>query len=129
MKVEELRIGNLVKTCIPNMEIMIPCIDLKVQGITIFSEIEFGHEPYSEGFKMPVKYITGIPLSEPLLRNAGFSGNDVLITDNIRVIISEDFEVSVVKDNTAIAVECKYIHQLQNLFFEFRCRVNPNLRS
>jgi hypothetical protein len=69
---QELRIGNWVTTCTPNMEIMIPHLRAQVQGIGLFGDVMFCHTPQINGFEMPTKHITGIPLTPEILERAGF---------------------------------------------------------
>jgi hypothetical protein len=119
MKASELRIGNLVKTCTPNMKIMIPHIDAQVQAISLFGELSFLHEPTREGFEMPAQHVTGIPLTEEWLLKFGFirvrdypvySKNDLRIELNIA---KSEWTADLYIDRTAI--QC--VHQLQNLYF------------
>lgn len=128
MKASELRKGNWVKTCIPDMKIMIPFLNAKVQGITIFDEIEFNHEPTNtNGFTMPDKHIMGIPLTEEILLKSGFIefkiDEDFYLRKNDFVfeisgvfgfsIFDVDFELLSVNGNKVL----KFVHQLQNLYF------------
>lgn len=131
MRAQELRIGNWVKTCIPNMKVMIPCMEAKVQGITIFHEVMFNHEVGMEGFDMPSQHLMGIKLTEEWLLRFGFEKtfenkeykvysigfntiafgvNDITDCELTRkkAKLSSDYIV-----NTQI----EYIHQLQNIWF------------
>lgn len=76
MKVSEIRIGNWLKTCTPNMEIMIPHLNAQVQAISLFGKLSFCHTPQREGFDMLSRHVQGIKLTEEWLLNFGFKYQD-----------------------------------------------------
>lgn len=120
MQASELRIGNWVKTCTPDMEIMIPFLEAKVQGITIFKQVEFEHSAREEGFDMDERHITGINLTEEWLLKFGFSYTKIHQGFNqYRMGI---FDISITPNGYEIFlinrwVTLKYVNQLQNLYF------------
>lgn len=135
MKASDFRIGNYVNTCIPGMEIMIPVLETKVQGVTIFNELMFCYQPMdSSGFNMPACHVTGIPINEEWLRRSGF----ILLRKKVSLNVGgELFEYAEKKCsygyfiiwyakelgwtlNSVLRKESyyiKYVHQLQNLYF------------
>lgn len=138
MKIKELRIGNWVRTCTPDMPIMIPHIDARVEGITIFHEVEFCYSPLNNnGFKMPTKHIIGIPITVEWLEKFGFNKKDIVWNDNSTskdcyclswYYVKFEFtdpaliffcKKSVDNENIFIA-NIQYIHELQNICFALR---------
>lgn len=131
MKANELRIGNLVLTCTPNMEIMIPHLKSEVQALTMFGEALFCHTPQHEGFKMHYNHIMGIELTEEWLMKSGF--NNYRGVYRLQLYNSDHFlrghivkgalscaldEYDVIGDRESVSlIRIKYVHQLQNLYF------------
>lgn len=72
---DKINVGNWIKTCTPDMEIMIPHLESQVQGITIFGELEFDHSFHQNGFRMPPKHTVGIPITDEWMRKFGFIKN------------------------------------------------------
>ena len=124
MNVTELRIGNWVKTCTPNMEIMIPDLNVPVQGITIFSEIEFNHSATVQGFKMNLNHIVGIELTAALMLKCGFkrknfskqTKDDYWIHDKLPKELTYYLPYGTMSMYIS-NIPIKYLHQLQNLYF------------
>lgn len=125
MEARDLRIGNWVKTCMPNMEIMIPVLEAEVQAVYMFGEIEFCHRPDKEGFTMPVKHITGIPLSgEWAMKNCN---SHTHYHDGVVVYDFGPFKIYTQNSSLWVAdglssfsnkfEHIKFVHQLQNLYF------------
>lgn len=85
----ELRVGNWVRTCAPNMRIMIPSLDAQVEGIDFNGALIFRYELEStvaqkvramvlslpraiESFLMEPQHVVGIPLDKDWLERFGF---------------------------------------------------------
>jgi hypothetical protein len=120
----ELRVGNWVKTCTPNMEIYIPHLEAQVQGITPIG-IFFGDTPQEEGFAIPVRHVIGIPLTEEWMDKMGFMGmrNDFIGGNNWwRTNLSSNFQDGKLNkiwmpDSALNLSHIEFVHQLQNLYF------------
>ena len=82
MKANELRIGNWVKIPDKPEEIIIPCIEAKVQGIGLFGNIEFLNTPQKKGVVWSVKSITGILLTEQWLKSLDLKKLDLIMKKN-----------------------------------------------
>lgn len=141
MEITDLRIGNWVRTALPNSEIMIPCLDAQVQEIGMFGDIEFNHKPTENtGFSMSVKHITGIELTKALLKKIGFkflNGEFIYYSEiyGDGSILIEYFSDTGLYHYTG-GEGCKhgrgfkYVHQLQNFYYVLNGTELPiNLRS
>lgn len=114
MKVEELRIGNLIcRLTTTNV--------LEVDSISRSKDITF--KDVNDHIFMCIDGvgIKGIPLTEEWLEKFGFRYNNGFKTINIGVFDmvykSETIELFY-NDNLAnYCAKCKYVHQLQNLYF------------
>jgi hypothetical protein len=133
MQPQEFRIGNLVMTCTPEMDIMIPHIIAKVQGIGIFGDVEFCNTTEHSGFKMNPKHIIGVPIGSKRLDFAGFTRKhsddgtewfhmkhfEIRLSQTIRI---EDFDDDIYKweifFRQTLITDIQYVHELQNLFFD-----------
>lgn len=78
MKLAELRIGNWVRTAIPGDTVLIPCSDMEVTGIDVFTGATFNNlDPHNNsGFSIDAKHVIGIPLTEEWLMKFGFVKNN-----------------------------------------------------
>lgn len=113
MNTVELRKGNTVLVAPPNMEVLIPSLEATVQGITAFGEVLCNGTSHTEGFKIPYKFVAGIPLTDKWLKKLGFEyvkEHESWGNGKIGVFFIEG-EVSY---NIA---RMKNVHQLQNLYF------------
>lgn len=136
MDIKELRIGNLVKTCTPNMDVMIPTLESKVQGITLFEQVMFSYKPTSiSGFKMDCKHVAGIPLTEEWLVKFGFEKIETtnkyfpeVITVHYQneycwvYLLPNSFEVEWIVQDDRFNLLKNYkleVHLFQNLYFAF----------
>lgn len=127
MEANEFRKGNLVKVCTPNMTIMIPFLETRVQGITIMGELEVEHTLSKQGFKVDCRHVAGIDLIETVWAKLGFekvqSGYSAIgYTGYDFVNYDSSFELAIFEDgyyyNTAYhKIKVQYVHTLQNLFF------------
>ena len=123
MKANEVRRGNWVKTCTPNMEIMIPCYEARVQGITVLGELQFNHTPSIEGFKMAPQHVAGIPLSHEWIERTQFRKENFKLEatsqDNYAVSMCWGTKLldKVQKDEWRVIQIIKYVHEWQNLYF------------
>lgn len=132
MDIQELRIGNVVKTCTPNMRVMIPTLIASVQAINLLNGVAFCHTPEHEGFNMQPQHIMGLEITDELLIDLGFGGRlgkmriPIKIDDmfcEMRLELDEDDKFYNVflhqEDDFFILpiIEFKYIHQIQNLYF------------
>jgi len=125
MNIAELRVGNWVKTATPGMAVMIPELKAKVQGITIFSEVEFNHSATVQGFKMRGVHVTGIKLTEELLINSGFGTRKyekgAYSKDGFMFVLRKDkcsngWILRYNDEYTHGAIQ--FLHQLQNIYFD-----------
>jgi hypothetical protein len=114
MKATDLRIGNLVNYEISEGDVLPNVIDW--QDLKWLSEDE-------QGFNL---FHNPIPLTEEWLMKFGFVkgkfDNYVLVLDNEFSKISywsnsKKIELSNTRETTWGAVNCMYLHQLQNLYF------------
>ncbi len=121
----ELRVGNWVRTCTPNMEIMIPHLDAQVQGIEFGGRLLFCNTPASEGFVMYPQHVAGIPLDVDWLERFGFE-----VKPSMSAVLYIDQEPVIYLDHTygggwylsfwpytRRVLHIQWIHQLQNLYF------------
>ncbi len=124
MIIQDLRKDNFIYVALPgSSEIMIPTCKVKVQGITIFNEIECLHEIQKEGFKIPLHHCMGIKITEQHLEDFGFTINSGWNKGPISVIVFNEHStmVSIVHDHTAqqrFHTNIQFVHQLQNLYFD-----------
>lgn len=130
--IQELRIGNWVKTCTPNMPIMIPELHAQIQAINLFKTLEFFHSPTTnEGFSIPLRHVAGIEITPARLKHEGFFCRDsgeitqwfppnennfyIVQTDNIFHLDGFNYPI-------------KYFHNLQNLYFDC-CGIELNFTA
>lgn len=118
IEIQDLRIGNLVNASIfggkPGEQ----------EWIHLTGKVDALHKDYinlGDGIRFEYRHISGIPLSEEILLKCGIKFKDGFynITDEIR-IDSDNFNVYAEQDNNImvwVGVECKHLHQLQNLYF------------
>ena len=122
MTKNDFRLGNLI--LIPNIEskVLIPCIVSKIQGITIFGEIEVLHTPEHNGLSINNKHVSVIDITENWLKKAGFRLN----YDRWHFPSDSYFEISLIDSEYVLTInegeyetntKVKYVHQLQNLHF------------
>ena len=123
MKANELRIGNWVKIPDKPEEIIIPCIEAKVQGIGLFGNIEFLNTPQKKGVVWSVKSITGILLTEQWLKEFGFGKvrfnyeKEWLLLHKHMKRGTFDFLINEPHSNKLHITQLINVHQLQNLYF------------
>lgn len=136
MKASELRIGNWVKTCIPDMDIMIPTLVTQVQGIDIFGRPLFCHSTGVNGFHMHINHVQPIQLTPEILEKCGFEKriinnafNEYFLPctpagyKNEWILRYMDYdnnpglEFAPRLDGSIHSFPCNSLHQLQNLFY------------
>jgi hypothetical protein len=118
MKSTEARQGNWV--LVPSdTEIIIPNYPKRIKAITLFGEFDFSEPTYPKPFIVPAIHCAGIPLTEKILWEAGFLGNNPWEKDNLR-LDSEDRLTIIDKTGYGIIIarNVKYVHQLQNLYLD-----------
>ena len=139
----ELRVGNWVRTCTPNMEIMIPHMDAQVRGIDFLSgkialvaqkarAMILNLPRVIECFSMEPQHVTGIPLDAEWLERFGFNVRN----HSARIGSGRDgtgMLLTVIRDGglekwrwliddgsdtpTSHDIHVMHVHQLQNLYF------------
>jgi hypothetical protein len=113
MQVNELRIGNLIKY----RDYICAIESISHNFITItFDYVEFG-EAVEKTISTGIKHIYPIALTEEWLLKFGFKNKSIDIDnykafhiefdDKLESVWLEDYELT----------KCKYVHQLQNLYF------------
>jgi hypothetical protein len=124
MTINEVRVGNRVLTARPVQKILIPDYAATVQEITR-SGLLFNSGPDTEGFVVPLKHVVGISLNEDWLHKLGFTfyfSNPRLEYFFMNVQSYYPIQVNTSRDDRFYfnsTIEIKYVHQLQNLFFDF----------
>lgn len=123
----ELRIGNWVKTY--NFSDIEPYQDVQVKGIHPNGKLFFQSQgqPYTYWSLTEDKdghcSIDPIPLTPEILKSCGLGAtNGIEIKNNIWLVIHCDSDeaniYNIYKNETLqLKIECKYLHQLQNLMF------------
>jgi len=114
MKIQELRIGNLVYLVYPDG------ITHKVEITGILPDKVF-FKGKSSGFSM-YEAISPIPLTEEILLKCGFDENMVLSTIEGEIRYYGDGDINIGGEDSCTLgmvyiAKCKYLHQLQNLYF------------
>lgn len=140
MEAGELRIGNYVLIPYQNDQIAIPAHETQIQGITIFGEIITNSTPEREGLKTNFIHVSGIPTTEEWLLKFGFKqvyhrspqtyGEKMIVYKKGQfAVTNQDYnsnEMVVTNSEELInwdwrhkCFEVKYIHTLQNIYFDF----------
>lgn len=133
MKVNELRIGNLVEVYNPKYHKQVRDKTLIVVGIEGVKEkpiISLINADKKENYCRPylnqdIKYIKPIPLTEEWLFKFGFNKGKHLTPQNynndiVRVykwMTADVYIFSIFKYRTPDRLNINYVHQLQNLYF------------
>jgi len=128
--IEELRIGNYISFINRNGEYHIPSTHpLKIYSISVFKvEVCQINENFAEVEKMTildVNDLVGIPITEKWLIKLGFKFLGLMNFYGIDLF--DDICLIAIPDGKAIAIsqlkckdiniDCKFVHQLQNLYF------------
>lgn len=121
----EFRVGN--KILVPNIEstVLIPSIEVEVQGITIFGEIECLNTPQHAGLTISTKKVSGIKLTEEWFLRYGFihdKEEEIFNRHDICFSYSENYKgyKLYVQHEYEIGREIEYVHELQNLYFALK---------
>ncbi|AGM14111.1 hypothetical protein P2559Y_0048 [Croceibacter phage P2559Y] len=121
MEISEICRGNKILISLPDSKIRIPNLEVEVQGISIFGEIECLHTPQKEGYTIDVRHCSGVPITANILHNLKFENVadfwsdidnrlSILLTSDCGVVFLNFLENSRLK-------EIKYLHELQNLYW------------
>jgi len=106
MKINELRIGNWVLARL--VPYQIDEMEVKASG--------YGRIGLYHNYRIDKGEVRPIPLTEEWLLKLGFENNELIAAHNKFIWFKNHIGISgmlgVVKP-----VECKYVHQLQNLYF------------
>lgn len=117
MKIQELRIGNLVKCKMSNDSAIYSVIQIDGFGL----KVRLSHPRHTEF--TPIDRIKPIPLTEEILLKCGFDFSENAYFSPIFNLVSKlrivghdgDFRLLL---NTQMAIKVEYLHQLQNLFLD-----------
>lgn len=106
-------------TCSPDMDIMIPYLKAQVQSVTLSGPL-FLSSHIDRGFTMLPQHITGIPLSSDFLEKAGFIQDGNFFEKNGLLLLWTGNSVLNYYGHSKSekSVEIKYLHHLQNLYFD-----------
>jgi len=116
MKANELRIGSLVQFD-PSKDWANGGADIEVESIAT-DGINIGYEQYVGRTIREFKDIAPIPLTELWLLKFGFESNGAYFTHSKEGLFElGKVDMAHIWDGAFTGSPCKYVHQLQNLYF------------
>lgn len=139
MKIQELRIGNIVMVDNPKYHQRLGCIPLRVTGfeecvissrsdhVVRLEHIKQNPDSFYESYSQLLKFIKPIPLTEEMLSEFTMIwGTDPQEPNALMVFKNGEFEILKFKDEDnffysngrGLHADIIYLHQLQNLYFD-----------
>lgn len=116
MEISEICRGNKILISLPDSEIRIPNLEVEVQGISIFGEIECLHTPQKEGYAIDVRHCSGVKITEQKIVDLGLSkykDGSFRIRKYTRLLFKNNRWQIIINNGRIKDVE--YIHEIQNL--------------
>lgn len=119
MEISEICRGNKILISLPNSKLRIPNLEVEVQGISIFGEIECLHTPQKEGYTIDVRHCSGVEIKDKYLTDLGFVKTEL----DDQIIFKNDKNIALIfrfgtfgfyKEGTFISL-IEYVHEFQNL--------------
>jgi len=121
MEISEICRGNKILISLPNSEIRIPNLEVEVQGISIFGEIECLNTPQKDGYTIDVRHCSGIAINKENLTGIGLIHYDDHLYENgsytlrMGLKLSTEYTKWGIYFNNSWIKDVEYIHEIQNL--------------
>lgn len=116
LKVKDLRVGNYIYSSLTEsvVEVSTKVLRLMESEIRVKGETTYKGVPITEDILLKCGFSRGLYID-----NLFFTKLDIVNGDYSEIIIdmSDCLEVHLDINNFSIKVECKYLHQLQNLYY------------